>query len=117
MPVDCESEYLRNLDDRATDTCKWAFDESDDAGKLVLRWLGWTDKEHALVRLTGVAGQGKSVIAASIIERCRTEHRKYLYFFCRHDDPKKRSASAILRTIAFQLAEIAGIVRKNISQK
>ena len=88
-PADCEREYIGNLDDRGTDTCQWAFEESNDVGQLVLRSLRSTDKEHALVRLTGVPGQGKSVIAASIIERCRTEHKNCLYFFCRHDEPGK----------------------------
>ena len=106
-----ESDYDDYKRLRARETCEWAFDASNKAGKRMLQWLRDEDKEYSLVRLTGAPGQGKSVLATWIIDRCKDEHKECLFFFCRHNDERKRSADKMLRTLAFCLAQIEDSVR------
>jgi hypothetical protein len=64
------------------------------------------------VWLTGNPAQGKSVLAAYLIQRCQEAKGHCLYFFCRHNDEAKRSVKRILKTLAFSLLEIEDRVRE-----
>ena len=61
--------------------------------------------------MTGDPAQGKSVLAAYLVNACKDKYGDCLFFFCRHDNDAKRSVSKILRTIAFHLAEMENVVR------
>ena len=106
-----ESDYYVYKRLRAHETCEWAFDASNEAGKRLLKWLRDEDKEYSLVRLTGAPGRGKSVLATWIIDRCKDEYKQCLFYFCIHNDERKRSADKMLRTLAFCLARIEDSVR------
>ena len=108
-----EDDYLHNLNLRSPDTCDWAFNISDPVGKSILEWLNGLSKEHAVVWLTGNPAQGKSVLAAYLIKKCKEKYGDCMYFFCRQDNEEKRSMKKVLRTIAFRLAEIEDAVRVN----
>ena len=50
-------------------------------------------------------GSGKSVLAAFFIARFLESGMKCHYYFFKHDDSTKRSASSLLRSLAFQIAQ------------
>lgn len=52
-------------------------------------------------------GNGKSVQAAFLIDHLIESGRKCSYFFFRHDDSGKRSASSLLKSLAYQIANSA----------
>ena len=95
----------------APSTCSWALDATDDVGKLILRWLDASDLSLSLMWLTGNPAQGKSVLAAYLIDHCLQDFGECLYFFCRHDHEATRSATVLLRSVAFRLAETRESVR------
>jgi hypothetical protein len=54
----------------------------------------------------GLPGSGKSVLAAHIISTLQDDNSSILaFFFCNRDEPSKRSASSVMRTILSQLVE------------
>ena len=103
-----EDNYLRHLHkcSKIDDTCSWAFQDSNDVGRLLLHWQG-TDKDYSLVQVTGDPGQGKSVLAAQIIERYEVP----LYFFCPDAGMAKTTPEKLLRTLAYCLAIKDPVVR------
>ncbi|EED21754.1 hypothetical protein TSTA_089930 [Talaromyces stipitatus ATCC 10500] len=65
----------------------------------------WRREESGSLWLTAAPGFGKSMLAAYIIRRLRTEHPRapVLYFFCRGTNPQLNTLERLVRTLAAQL--------------
>ncbi|KAI3541456.1 NACHT and WD domain-containing protein [Colletotrichum filicis] len=80
-------------------TCSWILDTNpfqdwahDNSRKLCVLWIN------------GNAGSGKSVLSSFMINHLTQSGFVCYYFFIRFTDQKKRTISAILRSLAYQLA-------------
>jgi hypothetical protein len=55
-------------------------------------------------------GSGKSVLAASVIDKLqhseKKDLRKVIYFFCRFDEPEKCKSISALRSLAIQALKL-----------
>ena len=65
-----------------------------------------TKYESCVAWFSGPPGSGKSMLSAHIITHLRDLDVSCQYFFFRYNDPGKRSLSAFLRSIAFQIAQV-----------
>jgi nucleoside-triphosphatase THEP1 len=90
---------LKERQDRLEGTCTWMLKKSE--------YVDWTKKPGLqLLAVTGEPGIGKSTVAASLVEQFqaeRTTGSKLAYFFCDSSDPKRDSATCVLRVLLSQL--------------
>ena len=66
--------------------------------------------------LEGIPGAGKSVIATVVIRHLETSNRYCSYFFFRKSDPDASTFSALLRSIAFQMAHGNTKIRESLKE-
>jgi hypothetical protein len=118
--IDPEPDLERHLSSRHIGTAEWIFDDP-----IFSKWdlLG----ESASLWVSAAPGSGKSVLAASIIEKLvhskKKDYNKVIYFFCRFDEPDKCKAISALKSLAIQALklinyipdELAGIYREEFS--
>ena len=80
-------------------TCSWLFYEP--------HIQSWMEKrqESCVTWFSGPPGSGKSTLSAHMITHLRGSDVACQYFFFRYDNPSKRSVSAFLRSIAYQVAK------------
>ncbi len=81
-------------------TCNWILVE-----KQYLDWSQAEDPVSRLLWLNGGAATGKSVLSSFIINALEEKGAKYQYFFIRHGQPRKRTLSLLLRSIAYQVGQ------------
>ena len=91
------SEYNRHLLSRAPETGLWILNTAQFG-----EWHQTHD--HGCLWINGVAGAGKSVMAASLIEHFRKESTPVLYFFFRHIVAANQTPRALIRDWLAQLA-------------
>ncbi|KAI5118035.1 hypothetical protein M0805_009217 [Coniferiporia weirii] len=63
----------------------------------------WVDSDSKLFWLHGVAGSGKSSIANSVAHMF--EQRLFGCFFCKRDDPERRSSKKVFPTLAYHFSK------------
>ena len=96
---DCPSDDLTSLRDRRTPgTCKGILSDT-----VFQKWTDCTRSSNILW-IYARPGHGKSVQAAFLIDYFTKSGYKCPYYFFRHDDSTKRSASSLLKSLAFQIA-------------
>jgi cytidylate kinase len=66
-------------------------------------WIG-SESPKRIYWLNGLAGTGKSTIAASVCEELDRRHQLCISFFISRNAPDLRSAQKVVHTIAYQLA-------------
>ena len=79
-------------------TCDWLLHEPH-----IRSWME-TKQESCVTWFSGPPGSGKSTLSAHMITYLRDSDVACQYFFFKFDDPSKRSLSAFLRSIAYQVA-------------
>jgi len=79
-------------------TCDWLLHEP-----AIRLWLG-KGQESCVAWFSAPPASGKSTLSAHIISHLRDSGAACQYFFFKFDDPKKRSQSSFLRSIAYQVA-------------
>lgn len=67
-------------------------------------WIKKKDGTDKLLWLNGLAGLGKSSIAASLCQLLQNRFMLGASFFCRRDDPDLRDPQRVMSTIIYQLA-------------
>jgi hypothetical protein len=81
-------------------TCNWILEDES--------YQDWSQADKPVSRflwLTGGAGVGKSVLSSFIVNALEERGSNYQYFFIRHSQPRKRTLSFLLRSIAYQFAK------------
>jgi WD40 repeat protein/cytidylate kinase len=71
----------------------------------VRAWIDAGQSSQRIYWLNGLAGTGKSTIAASVCEDLDRHHQLCISFFISRKAPDMRSAQKAIHTIAYQLAE------------
>ncbi|PGH23163.1 hypothetical protein AJ80_02799 [Polytolypa hystricis UAMH7299] len=77
-------------------------------------WLHDRDSTSKILWCTGLAGTGKSVLATFIIHHLKEQNLDCTYFFFRFGDQVKRSVSACLRSLAYQVASVLPEFRRRL---
>ncbi|KAJ3122504.1 hypothetical protein HK100_011975 [Physocladia obscura] len=67
--------------------------------------------------LKGVAGSGKSVIAANVMEMLRVSNKKACAFFCKHSVQDQSDPRKLIQTIAYQLAQLIPSAQQMIQEE
>ncbi|KAK2599454.1 hypothetical protein N8I77_011208 [Diaporthe amygdali] len=93
---------------RTESTCTWILERTE-----VHSWITSTSVPQ-LVWIHGRPGRGKSVLSSFLIEHLREEGRLVQHFFFRNGDESKRSISAFLRSIAYQIATQVPAFRRSL---
>ncbi|KAF2402677.1 hypothetical protein EJ06DRAFT_519719 [Trichodelitschia bisporula] len=90
-------------------TCEWILQEP-----IFGEWLEQRQSHVrcAVLWLHALPASGKSVLASFIINHVRELNLSCQFFFFRFSEPLKRSASALLRSLAFQIAHSVPQFRK-----
>ncbi|KAL2842123.1 hypothetical protein BJX68DRAFT_278469 [Aspergillus pseudodeflectus] len=116
-PADDMNALKRRRGERVPGTCNWIIDTDD-----VRRWLGLipetanTNRKSPadILWLFGNPGTGKSTIATAMVEelpkhpcfqRSKANNRTLAYFFCDSTIEERRTATAILRGLLYQLIQ------------
>ncbi|KAI8958212.1 hypothetical protein F5Y11DRAFT_336860 [Daldinia sp. FL1419] len=94
-------DYSFFRDQWAQGTCNWILQDSN-----FINWLQGPHKTSSVLWLNGGAATGKSVLSSFIINHLVERDARCQYFFIRVGDEKKRTLSALLRSIAYQVALI-----------
>src|SRR5262249_45699163 len=85
-------------------TRNWLLAEVED-------WINRDDKNT--LWLKGVAGVGKSVMTALVVERLREKGQLGGYFFCKHNNEDHNNPHRLITTLAFELSNC----NKTVQQK
>ncbi|SPO04762.1 uncharacterized protein DNG_07447 [Cephalotrichum gorgonifer] len=96
---------------RTEGTCQWVLDNPS-----VSSWLA-SPSYSEIICLHGRPGRGKSVIASFLIQHLQQEGALVQYFFVRARDESKRSVAALLRSLAFQVAQQVPTFRKSLLKR
>ena len=83
------------------------------------KYISWSDDASTLssiLRVEGLPGSGKSIIAAFLVNELRNTGRSCQYFFFRFGDRDKRSVNCLLRSLAFQIAKDHPEVRSRLEK-
>jgi hypothetical protein len=100
-------DELSSLEDaRLPGSCEWL-----SSKKTFLDWQ-FDDESQRYFWLTGQPAAGKSVITAHVIE-CLDENSSSYYFFG-HQDHNRPSLSALLLSIAYQMAQKSRVIREKL---
>lgn len=92
-------DYIFFQDQRAIVTNEWIL-----SNEAFMTWSNTEHVGHRMIWLHGAAAAGKSVASSFIVDHLVKQRRLVQYFFIRFGDQKKRSLSAILRSLAYQIA-------------
>ncbi|KAK1215068.1 hypothetical protein PQX77_022340 [Marasmius sp. AFHP31] len=80
-------------------------------------WMLDRESESPICWLSGAAGVGKSAIAMTVAQECENEGLLASSFFFFRSDPKRNNPSALIPTIAHDLASAMSYMRHYIEQK
>lgn len=99
--LDTDSNFKAVVKTRHHGTGKWLLDSN--------HLKDWETGEHGLMWLHGIAGAGKTVLAATLASHFQESNEislaMTLQFFCDHRDPNKRSLENFLHAVTKQLLE------------
>ncbi|KAL9607802.1 MAG: hypothetical protein Q9167_007320 [Letrouitia subvulpina] len=95
-----ESDYMFFRDRWLPDTCGWVLDDAEFKS-----WLYDTSSRARILWLHGAAASGKSILSSFIINHLVQLGLSCQYFYVRFSDESKRSSSALLRSLAFQISQ------------
>ena len=95
-------------------TCEWI---SDD--QLISTWIrgqrqGTSRLAPSLLWMSGGAGSGKTVLAAHIIGQIQNIHPT-AYFFCKVDDPRTQTTTAVLQNWIWQLVRQSPVLAPSVT--
>jgi WD40 repeat protein len=113
VPAHTEDDFANHKARKMRGTCQWIFDDP-----LFQSWRSTGDPSTALLWIHAHAGRGKSVLAATIIQKIniwiKGTGNSSVYFFCRSDDDAKKTPHSILRSTAYYLAQRNETIRKRL---
>lgn len=96
-----DTDYIFFRDRWTPGTCEWILEEPGFD-----QWLGDASDGPQLLWLHGPGGSGKSILASFIVNHLVESGLCCQYVFLRFGDQAKRSLSSLLRSLAFQLAQV-----------
>lgn len=108
MPGSMDHDLNLFLNRRANSTCTWILERPE-----VYLWLDSTSVSE-LQWIHGRPGHGKSVLSSFMVDHLREEGAAVQHFFFRSGDETKRSISALLRSIAYQIATVVPSYRQSL---
>lgn len=93
---------------RVAGTCEWV--------ELNETYKAWLCGEPSLLWIFGGPGKGKTMLSIYLTQRFENLHNgEVIYFFCSSEHPTRSTATAILRTLLWQMIVIRPGVTKLIS--
>ncbi|KAJ3494179.1 hypothetical protein NLG97_g4251 [Lecanicillium saksenae] len=100
-PVDVLAQIQEQNGERVGRTCEWILEKEE-----FTRWA--TIDAPQLLRLIGSPGIGKTMMSTFLVERIKTKIEKtsksvFVYFFCDDKDQDRKTPTAILRSLMWQL--------------
>ena len=111
-------EWLRPVDalaDHVNVTQHWK--EFPRSGEWIFNYVKYstwrTDDvpRSSILWLHGIPGAGKSVLASRIVQHCQEDKgARTVFFYCKHGDPERNTAIAVLRTLLSQVLTRAHVL-------
>ncbi|KIX07723.1 uncharacterized protein Z518_02377 [Rhinocladiella mackenziei CBS 650.93] len=98
-------EHERALEkrERYPDSGKWIFEKPQ-----MVDWKDGNTPSSPLFWLNGMPGAGKTVLASSIIEKCREEYQSStVFFYCVQKDPTKNNFLSVVKSLLSQLLHLS----------
>ena len=112
IPVDMAERDLTTLEEGRVDgSCEWLINSDE-----FFSWEDGKQPEKRLFWLSGKPGAGKTVTATAVIRHLEVSNRSCSYFFFKDSVTNSSSTSALLRSIAFQMARENFKVRKALQE-
>ncbi|KAK4172254.1 hypothetical protein QBC36DRAFT_78087 [Triangularia setosa] len=106
-------EFMDRNPNLTEGTCRWFFDEH--------RVKDWEDGSQKLLLITAMPGQGKSVLARSLVHQWRADKKIVCHFFFKDTNKIQKSVTmalcAILHQVLKQDSSLALNVEKTINQE
>ncbi|KAM7210541.1 hypothetical protein V8F06_014077 [Rhypophila decipiens] len=96
----CDADYIFFRDRWTPGTCNWILQEPS-----LVKWINGPTDSSSLLWIHGLPGSGKSILSSYVIDHLAQNGYACQYFFIRQGDSRKRSFSALLRSIAFQITQ------------
>lgn len=107
--VPTEDDLHKLEKDQLEGTCEWVDDD-----ELISSWLSLDNPSPSLLWVTGGPGTGKTVLASHIVGRLKHCHPT-AYFFCKTDDQRKQTTTAVLQNWIWQLVHDSPILPESIT--
>ncbi|MCJ1472736.1 hypothetical protein MMC13_001385 [Lambiella insularis] len=90
-------------------TCEWIAND-----ELISSWLGMGSMRSSLLWISGGPGTGKTILSAHIIGEIQHRH-PIAYFFCKSDDQRKQTTTAVLQNWIWQLVHDSPVLPESIT--
>jgi WD40 repeat protein len=100
-------DHLIPEEDRVEGSCEWLIDKSS-----FNQWMEENHRSPKFFWLSGNPAAGKSVLSTYVVRYLEKSNKDCSYFFFRHNDKSRSSVSAMLRSVAYQMALTNGKVRE-----
>ncbi|KAK8112525.1 hypothetical protein PG984_013051 [Apiospora sp. TS-2023a] len=97
-PFDDRAELQNEKGRRLQGTCLWIQTHPD--------YRNWLQGDCAQLWISGGPGMGKTMLSIFITESLEENSERVTYFFCRHDDEKRNTETAVLRGLLVQLLRV-----------
>ncbi|KAK8019073.1 hypothetical protein PG990_004211 [Apiospora arundinis] len=97
-PLDDRAELQSQKGRRLEGTCLWIQDHPD--------YRNWLQGDCAQLWISGGPGMGKTMLSIFITESLEDSSEHVTYFFCRHDDDKRNTETAVLRGLLVRLLQV-----------
>ncbi|KAK6866350.1 hypothetical protein PG995_002878 [Apiospora arundinis] len=97
-PLDDRAELQSQKGRRLQGTCLWIQDHPD--------YRSWLQGDCAQLWISGGPGMGKTMLSIFITESLEDDSKRVAYFFCRHDDEKRNTETAVLRGLLVRLLQV-----------
>ncbi|KAK6815597.1 ankyrin repeat [Apiospora arundinis] len=97
-PSDDRAELQSEKGRRLQGTCLWIQDHPD--------YQNWLQGDCAQLWISGGPGMGKTMLSIFITESLEESSERVTYFFCRHDDEKRNTETAVLRGLLVGLLRV-----------
>lgn len=98
VPKSIDHDLNLFLNRRADSTCTWVLEHHE-----IQAWIA-NESVSKLQWIYGRPGRGKSVLSSFLVDHLREEGAAVQYFFFRAGDETKQSISALLQSLAYQIA-------------
>ncbi|TPX37654.1 hypothetical protein SmJEL517_g00777 [Synchytrium microbalum] len=97
QPIDQQQDIYELGRKRLISTRTWIIDE-------ITSWASSSHSDQQVYWLSGVAGSGKSVVAASAVDKLETLNLLAASFFCKHNQEQCNDPSKLVASLAYQFA-------------
>ncbi|ORY19419.1 hypothetical protein BCR34DRAFT_128195 [Clohesyomyces aquaticus] len=107
-----DHEEAISVQENNADSGIWFFEQ-----ETIRDWIDQSPSAEPVLWINGRPGAGKTILASSLVEKCRHQHPSVVFFYCKHGDPDRNNFIGFARSIISQLSQLNPLLPAFIFEK